>query len=237
MARKAQQDGSDQQADQLGRIFAEADRLPSGDGEHPSEPDIRPDRTRQFQHVNFSRMRTSWLAEDQIKVQQMGLLADRIMNQCFPEAYALVEWLHGIVRQPEANAVLPGEPLRDQAGRIRWKRNDCGLIIEDWSLLGDRERSEILDRLVMNMVEWEQQAAVMWGSAMFAKGIWEETFAFGFVSSRGQLTVDDRTHRGHLAGIEERYFGIFESILSRRADALIRSLNRVYDRLMKAERR
>jgi hypothetical protein len=233
MARKNQDEG--RQADQLDRMFTEADRLPSGSGEEPVSPDLPPDRTRQFKHVNFSRMRVTWLADDQIKVQQMGLIADQIMNQCFPEAYALMEWLLGIVRDPEMNAAEPDQPLRDQAGRIRWKRNDRGLMIEDWGRLGDRERSEILDRLIFGLFEWEQQAAVMWGSAMFAKGIWEETFAFGYTSPRGNLTIDDRTQRGHLAGIEERYFGIFESILSRRADALIKSLNRIYARLMKAE--
>ncbi|MGH7868187.1 MAG: hypothetical protein ACREP9_11345, partial [Candidatus Dormibacteraceae bacterium] len=208
---------------------------PQGTDEHPVEPDIPPDRTRRFEHVNFSRMRTSWLQGDQIKVQQMGLEADRIMHRCFPEAYALMEWLYSIVREPEIN-IITDQPLRGPDLNIRWKRNDRGLLIEDWSRLGDRERSEILDRLVMNMFEWEQQVAVMWGSAMFAKGIWEETFADGYVTPRGSLTVDDRTQRGHLASIEERYFGIFESILSRRADALLRSMNRIYARLMKDER-
>lgn len=217
---------------QLQRAFDESDKLPQGDQEEVLAPDIPPDRTRQFQHVNFSRMRTSWLDSDQVKVEEMGRRADQVLNECFPEAWRLIESIFLIVREPEASPFGEG-PLRDPLGRIRWKRDDRGAVIEDWSRLGDKERSNILDQLTVYLVEWEQQAAAMWGSAMFAKGIWEETFAFGYTSPRGQLTIDDRTQRGHLVSIEERYFAIFESILSRRADALVRSLTRIYNRLMK----
>jgi hypothetical protein len=76
----------------------------------------------------------------------------------------------------------------------------------------------------------------MWGSAMFAKGIWEEAFAYGYTTPRGKFTIDDRTQFGHLQSIEERYFAIFQSVLSRRADALVRSLQRLENMLMQSVR-
>jgi YD repeat-containing protein len=218
---------------QLERIREEAGKLPQGDREHPAEPDIPPDRTRRFTHVNFSRMRTEWKPEDKIKLQEVGRLADVALARAFPEAVWLLERLYGIVR--EKLVTSDGVVVKDTAGRTRWKRDENGFMIEHWDRLGDAQREEILDELTVHLVEWAQQAAVMWGSAMFAKGIWEEKFAWGYTTyeAPGRKTIDDRTQAGHLASMEERYFSIFQSMLSRRADALVRSLERLYDRLMK----
>jgi hypothetical protein len=228
----------DQQQRQLERIRREADKLPQGTDEHPAEPDVPPDRTRQFSHVNFSRMRTEWLPADKIKMAEIGRLADDVLATVFADAWWLTERLYRVVREPVI-ITSSGEIMKDAAGHIRWKRNEAGFYIEHWDRIGDRERDDFLHELAIHMIEWRQQAAAMWGSAMFAKGIWEEAFAWGYTSAREEgrrLTIDDRTQAGHLAGIEDRYFAIFQSVLSRRADALIRSLERLEDMLIRASR-
>ena len=221
--------------DQLDRIRKDADQLPQADQEHPLEPDIRPERTRQFTHTNFQRMRTEWGPEDKLKIQEIGRLADNVLAARFADAWWLLERLYRIVREPMTTS--DGEVIKDLAQHIKWKRNEHGFYIEDWSRLGDAERSDFLHELTIHLFEWTQQAAVMWGSAMFAKGIWEEAFAYGYTTPRGKLTIDDRTQIGHLQSIEERYFAIFQSMLSRRADALVRSLERLETMLLAAERR
>jgi hypothetical protein len=233
----SQPEDRERQADQLDRIRKEADRLPQGTDEQPLAPDIAPDRTRRFRSVNFSRMRTEWQGEDAVKVAEIGRIADGVMATTFADAYWLMERLYRIVRT--RLVTVEGEAVKDLAGRSKWKRNELGFYIEDWSRLGDAERDDFMHELTIHLFEWRQQAAVMWGSAMFAKGIWEETFAYGYTTARSgaaKLTIDDRTQAGHLASIEERYFAIFESILSKRADALIRSLERLEDMLNRAAR-
>lgn len=218
---------------QIARIREEADRLPAAAAEEGVQPDLPPDRTRKFTHVNFSRMRTEWGKEDRIKIQEITRIADQAMMTVFPDALALMERIYMRVREPEVQAGT-GEILRDMAHRIRWRRDEHGIVTEDWSRLTDADRSTILHELVTRMVEWRQQAATMWGSAMFAKGIWEEEFALGYTTPRGaRLTIDDRTQLGHLASMEERYFAIFQSVLSRRADALVKSLERIEAVLMR----
>lgn len=219
---------------QLTRIRKEADQLPGGPDEDPLAPDLPPDRTRQFSHVNFQRMRTDWPKEDKIKIQEITRLADQVLAARFADAWWLLERLYRVVREPRTTT--DGVIIKDLAGHIQWKRNAEGFYIEDWSRLGDAERSDFLHELVIHMVEWGQQAATMWGSAMFAKGIWEEAFAYGYTTPRGKLTIDDRTQQGHLASIEERYFAIFQSILSRRGDALLYSMRRLETMLMKDDR-
>jgi hypothetical protein len=222
------------QARQLDRIRKEADKLPQADAEQPLAPDIPPDRTRRFRSVNFSRMRTEWQGEDAIKVQEMGRIADGVLANNFADAYWLMERLYRIVR--ERQVLSGGEVAKDLQGHTKWRRNEMGFYIEDWSRLGDKQRDDFLHELTIHLFEWRQQAEVMWGSAMFAKGIWEEAFALGYTTPKGRLTIDDRTQEGHLASIQERYFAIFEAILSRRAQALIRSLERLEDMLIRSSR-
>jgi hypothetical protein len=225
-----------QDADQIARHFAEADRLPGGTEEKPLEPDIRPDRTRRFRSVNFSRMRTDWDGEEAVKVAELGRIADGVMANTFAHAYWLMERLYRIVREPLVTS--DGEVVKDLAKHTRWRRNELGFYVEDWSRLGDRERDDFTHELTIHLFEWRQQAAQMWGSAMFAKGIWEESFAFGYTTARieGAKTIDDKTQAGTLDSVQERYFAIFESLLSKRAEALIKSLERLEDMLIRASR-
>jgi hypothetical protein len=225
----------EQMQDQLKRIRDDADQLPAGPDEHPAEPDLPPDRTRRFTHTNFQRMRTDWPGEDKTKIAELTRLADNVLAARFSDAWWLLERLYRTVREPMTTA--DGEVVRDLALHIKWKRNEHGFYIEDWSRLGDDQRSDFLDELTIHMFEWTQQAAQMWGSAMFAKGIWEEAFAYGYTTPRGKLTIDDRTQAGHLQSIEERYFAIFQALLSKRADALVRSLERLETMLLQRERR
>src|SRR6266704_2212101 len=144
------------QAAQLDRIRKEADQLPQGTAEQPMAPDIPPDRTRRFRSVNFSRMRTEWGGEDKIKVAEIGRIADQVMAQRFADAYWLLERVHRVVREPLITG--SGEPVRDLVGHPRWRRNEMGFYIEDWSRLGDAQRNDLLHELAIHLFEWRQQA-------------------------------------------------------------------------------
>ena len=72
----------------------------------------------------------------------------------------------------------------------------------------------------------------MWGDAMFAKVLWEQRFSEGFrllpgAAISGKPTIDDRTQVGHSHSGQDRYFAVFQSVISRQADALVRNLIRI----------
>jgi hypothetical protein len=219
---------------QVARVFKEADRLMDEPGEDPLAPDIHPDRTRQFRSVNFSRMRTSWTPDEKIKMMEINRLADQVIQERFLDAYDIMDRLFMVVREPE---MIDGKPQLDSLKRPVYKRNEAGFFIEDWSRLMDRDREQFLNELMTHLFHWSQEAAQLWGDALFAKGLWEEAFATGFKSASGRMTVDDKTQTGHLYGIEQRYFGIFQAVLSRRADALVRALERIERRLARERER
>lgn len=218
----------ERQQRQIARVHEEADIPLDATREDPADPDIPPDRTRQFTHVSFSRMRTTWGADERIKMAEITRLVNEVIMSRFLDAYDLIDRIFTVVREPE---LRDGELRLDGTGRPVWKLNEAGWPIENWKLLGDQQRDDFLWEITTHLFSWEQAAEQMWGDAMFAKGIWEESFALGFTSPIGRLTVDDRTQRGHLASMEHRYFAIFQSLISRRAQGLVRSMRSIERRL------
>lgn len=215
-----------EKSQQAARVLAAIDSPEDPAAEAPLAPDIPPDRTRQFRSVNFSRMRTKWGEEDRAAMDHIQFEARRIMEASFPVALDLLERLWMCVRIPltdEDGNVIPGPN-----GRPRWESHPNGTPVEDWTLLTDRERANFIFEITTHLAEWRQQAVMLWTEAMYAKGDWEQAFAHGYIDAQGtKLTIDDRTQRGHLAGVERRYFAIYQSALSRHADALVRSLEKV----------
>jgi hypothetical protein len=218
------------EARQVGRVLRDSERPFDADQEDPLAPDIPPDRTRQFRSVNFSRMRTTWSDDDRIKIEEIRRLADEAVFRTFYDAYELLDRIRMAVREPQCTD--DGEVLRDKRGRPLWQLNERGVPAEDWTKMTDRQRLMFLYEIVTHLFEWTQRSEAVWMDAMFAKGLWEEAFAFGFSAQRDKrLTIDDRTQFGHIASMEQRYFAIFQSALSRRAQAMVRSLGLLEQRL------
>lgn len=216
-------------ASQIQRVLDEADTPYDATTEEPLAPDTPPDRTRRFTHVNLSRMRTSWKPDERITMQEIRRQADNAVLDLFPEIYELLARIYIAVRIQESG---DDGPLTNADGSPRWKLNKIGKPVEDWTRISDHDRDQWLHEIVVHLLEWWQRADALWMDAMFAKGIWEETFAAGYTGpAERRLTIDDRTQAGHLASMEERYFAIFQSALSRRAQSLVRSMERIDQRL------
>jgi hypothetical protein len=206
---------------QIRRAVAEA--------ENPETGMLDPDRTRESRTPNFARMRLDWGSpDDAAAMAGVHEVVQQILIDRFTMAYEVMHELFSIVREPE---MLEGGEIRmDHHNWVVWRRNSTGGYIEDWSRLIDRERERLLYKITAYMFEWEQTAQDLWGESMFAKAAWEERFAAGFVSSGGR-TVDDRTQSGRLTSQEERYFALFRTLLSRKAEALVRSMTVINQRL------
>lgn len=233
MAKGDRFDGDEaaQTAQQIARVLAEADQPDDPAAEAPAEVDPRPDRTRMFTHTNFSRARMSWDPADREVMDQIRRETDAVMLELFTDAYAILERLRNAVRVP--SQILPG-----------WELDELGRPKEDWSRLSDPDREKFGHEIFTRLFEWEQIAAAFWSEAMFAKAIWEERFASGYVVApnveggpRGKLTIDDRTQLARGASVQERYRAIYQSSLSRRCDALVRSMTRIEERLRDRARR
>lgn len=184
---------------------------------------VDPEETRETKTPGFSRMRVEWSPHDAPILDSLRIQVDGVIVRTFTDAYEIMNQVYDLVREAEVDEKT-GEIATDRFGYKIWKRKATGEFIEDFSLLTLREREDLLFRITTRLFDWKQRQADMWGDAMFAKAQWEEAMAIGFDEPEGRLTVDARTQKGRLYSREQRYFAIFQSLISRRADAVVQSM-------------
>jgi hypothetical protein len=219
------------------RALADTGRPDDPGQEQPLQPDIPPDRTRQFSHTSFSRMRTGWTGDDSARVAEVRATADEIVRAEFRVAFAVMERVYRYVRTPLVDPET-GEVRTYPDKSPMWEADELGCPVESWGALTDADRRALMFTIVSWLFDWELKSVDAWAEAMYSKVQWEEKFARGFIALpgmqvSGKPTIDDRTQWGHQFSAEERYFAVFRSVLSRKAEAIVRSMNRLY-RLLEA---
>ena len=177
----------------------------------------------------FARMRTTWNGDDHLVFQHArDAVEERILHN-FTGAFEVMNQVYEIVRTPETHPVT-GEVLRDAHGFVVWVQTPNGTYDEDFTRLTTAQREHLLFLITTRLFEWSQAAADAWLEAMLAKSQWEERFALGF-DAPATGTIEARTAQGNIAAREERYFAIFVSAYSRKADAVVKSMELLAQRL------
>lgn len=202
----------------------EADRLP--------EVDPHDDRTRENTGTGLSRMRLEWGDEDAEAVMGLHQIIDSVILEHFAGAYQVMNDLYEIVREPKVNPAT-GEIETDENGFTVWERTESGAYIEDYSRLGSKEIKDFLFKITTRLFQWEQTAAMLKGDSQFAKAVWEQSLARHYVDSRtaGARTVEDRTQAARSGSRQDRLFSIFCTVVSWRADAIVRSMSLLSQRM------
>lgn len=200
----------------------------SEDFEKPAEAVLPEDTERWFGTFGLSRLRSDWTDQDQITLARIKQAIENRMLTEFYDAYAIMSDLYDIVRQPELDD--NGQPKKDRFGLVIWSKSPTGTYFEDWSRLSSRQKEDFLYRITTAQFEWEQRAADLWTEAMFAKALWQEHFAQAFDAPMSG-TIDDRTQQGNLKAAEDRYFALYVSGMSRKAEAIVRSMSVLAQRL------
>lgn len=203
----------------------------SQEADRTADVDSHDDRTQEFSHFGLSRMRLDWREGDAQAMTGLHRVVENVMLENFGAAYQIMNDLYEIVR--EARVDVNGEIEVDEHGWTVWEMNESGAYIEDYTRLSSKEVRDFLFRITTRLFQWEQSAASLWGDAMFAKAIWEQSLAQVYQDSRlhGARTVEDRTQAARVGSREDRLFALFRSLISRKADALVRSMQILSQRL------
>lgn len=209
---------------QIKRVLTEA-----GQRDEPVEVEIHEDRTRENRTPGFTRMVTDWNGQDRTVVQTLTTIIDREIRKDFGDAFEVRNEIHLVARTPILDE--DGVVMQNEFGDPLWERTQSGNFVEDWSGFGIKMREDFIFTIYGRMFDWEQRAQDGWGEAMFAKAQWEESFSVGFDMPEGRLTVDDRTHKGRLYARQERYMAIMKALYSRKADAIVRTMGLLGQRL------
>lgn len=180
----------------------------------------------------FMRMRFNWRDRaEQLVIRNAHSAIDQMMVREFTDAYQIIDEIQSIVRIP---LTQDGNPLHDERGEIVWERTPNGRIIEDYTRLTRKQIEGFLGQITVRLFAWEQTAERMWMDALMAKAQFEERYAISYDARTGsatRTTVDDRKASGSIGAAEERYHAVYLTALSRRAQALTRSMERVGQRL------
>lgn len=190
--------------------------------------EIQPDREKDFGSGLFARMRTDWRGEDRDTIHVVRMQAERDIHREFRDAYGVLMDVYLTFRNPKVDE--NGEIMLNETGlEPEWERDSFGRIIEDWIKITDRDREKFILNISMLLVDLRQRAANIWGESQLAKAKWEDSFVEGFLKAKG--TNDARTNDGKATAREDRYFAIYKSWVSRKADALVSSLELLCQRL------
>lgn len=223
-SRKVRASGETQASEEARQAGADAVVEPAA--EDPGE-----EREIKFRTPGFSRIRTEWTPDDALVVLRVkGAVEERIIST-FGDAFIVLHEVYDIVRTKQTNE--EGAVVKDRFGFAMWERTQSGGFIEDWSKLGHKEREDFLFQITTRIFEWSQRATDAWTEAMLAKAQYEERFSIAY-DEPVKGTIEDRTAKGKMEAAEERYFAILLAAYSRKADALVRSLELLGQRLKDA---
>jgi hypothetical protein len=212
-------------ADEEAELQAEAMTEPFDDAVLPEE------RTTAFgRRAGHSRMRLEWRPADAEVRQAMHRKVNELIMDAFADAFLIVDQIRCAVRTEELDAA--GAPILDATGNKVWRRLPGGAYEEDWLRLAPGERENLMFVVTLGLFDWTRRAADFKSDARFAKGVFTEWFAWHFNNyGDGKSTVDARNAHANVNAAEDRYFALFVSWLSERADAVVRSMELLSQRL------
>jgi hypothetical protein len=189
-----------------------------------------PEETRtRFRTPGFSRMRMEWRSEDRPVIAGARAAVEGALLRNFKDAFLAINDVYDLVRTPAIDPAT-GEIRVDQWNFTVWKRTPSGSFEEDWTRLTLKAKETLLFKITTALFAWQQQAADAWGEAMFAKAQWEERYAIAYDAPMSG-TIEDRNAAANIDARDERYFAIFTSWYSKKADALVRSLELLSQRI------
>jgi hypothetical protein len=171
----------------------------------------------------FQRLRTDWTSDQKIVLQRVHNKVDKEIQEVFTDAFSIMFELYDVVRIRDDS---------EDAEDVWVKSPETGEYIEDWSKLNHKQRERFLFLITTRLFTWEQQAASLNFDALFAKAEWEQSFATGYESLPGtRPTIEDRTSRARLKSQDDYYFALVRTYFSRRADAVVRSMTGLCQRI------
>lgn len=195
----------------------------------PVNIELPEEREHSFRFPGLARMRVEWHGEDAEVMARVHTVTEGILDKEFQDLLAVRQELYNLVREPE---MFRGEPRLDPYGWVVWAKNEDGNYIENWGLLDHKQQSRFLFLITTRLFEWEERANRLWFEAMMAKGQWEEAFSVGWQATQGaRPTEGDKTANGRRISQQERYFAIYRTYLSRRAESLVKGMERLSQRV------
>lgn len=178
--------------------------------------------------VTFPQIRWEWDEEDQAVIEEIIKTVNAQVAEKFRPAFQTVQKVLLRVRIPETDEY--GNERHDENGKIVWRRNPDGSVIEHWGNIGAEEMDEFILNASMYTFFASQEEIDLYAEAVFAKFASEDTYD-DFYRSLGKGTINDKTAEANRATREERYFAFYKSYTYKKVKELVTRLDTLVRRV------
>lgn len=172
----------------------------------------------------FTKISFNWRPEDRSILDRIRAASDDMVEEVFGEAISAIDRLYEQLRVPETVWHGPSEVVcRDSGGRIIWKRNDAGKVIEKWDQLTGQDIEMTISDLLRLKLMIAPEVNRLLNEAIYAKHVAADAYdeAWGTVV---QGTQGDRTAKANRASRQDRYHAHFRYVLYSTANTLLREI-------------
>ena len=172
----------------------------------------------------FTKISFNWRPDDQAILERIKASANALVEETFGDAISVIDRFYEQLRVPET-VQRGGHDMvcRDASGRVVWKRNAEGKVIERWDqLTGTDIEATIADLLRLKLLIAPQVNQLL-NEAIYAKHVAADAYddAWGTVV---QGTQGDRTAKANRASRQDRYHAHFRYVLYSTAQALLKEI-------------
>ena len=178
----------------------------------------------------FSKIQFKWRKDDEKILAQIREGVDTLFSEMFDEAIAIMDRLYAELRTP---VTVEGVVQTDSEGRVLWKKDPNGQVIEDWGQLTGQDLEKTLLDLTRLKLILAPQANDLLLEAVFAKLIFDDK-AHEAYSSLLDGTVKDREAYASREARMDKYHAFFKFYLYSHAEVFMKELNnfaRVLERI------
>lgn len=173
----------------------------------------------------FTKIRFNWRPEDRAILDRIQSHADALVRDAFGDAVTAIDRFYEQLRVPET-VVRGGHEvvLHDAEGRVVWRRDADGRIMERWDQLTGPDIEMTIADLLRLKLAIAPQVNTLLNEAIYAKHVAADAYddAWGTVL---QGTQGDRTAKANRSSRQDRYHAHFRYVLYSTAQALLKEIS------------
>lgn len=172
----------------------------------------------------FTKISFNWRPEDRAILDRIKSSASSLVEETFGDAIAAIDRFYESLRVPETvNRGGHDIVCRDAEGRVIWKRNEQGRIIERWDQLTGQDIEQTIADLLRLKLFIAPTVNQLLNEAIYAKHVAADAYddAWGTVV---QGTQGDRTAKANRASKQDRYHAHFRYVLYSTCNALLKEI-------------
>lgn len=152
-----------------------------------------------------NKFRFVWKPEDRAALERIRVSAEGVVEDGFTEVAETLDEFYMQLRVPEQRN---GQVLFEADGRPKWKTDDSGRIIEDWSQLTGQDVEQTLAQLAKLRFSLAPKVNSLMLEALMARSSAQDSYDDEW-GSLMDGTQGDRTARSNRASRQDKYHAYF----------------------------